>query len=163
MMLINRNDGLRESLNLGPRSAEYIFRRNHPDFGVPMPAFGEAICKVREKGNRSEELLIEMNRLMNASFVKPRYITDPDTVYRLARELCAEKKDGRDAISPMDGLILATAMADPECRFFYTSDTKLSYNSDVLNLVSDFRSEAGSPPLAIHQIKKAVTAPLRCF
>lgn len=107
MMLIDRTDGLRTSLGAGHGSAEAVIRRNHPILGVAMPALGEAVCKAHEKGEASESLFVELSRIMDNSFIVPKYISDPESVFGLAKALCSKKKDDRERISPMDGLILS--------------------------------------------------------
>ena len=40
----------------------------------------------------------------------------------------------------MDALILASALTEPECTTFVTTDTTLLMNSDILELVEEWRS-----------------------
>ena len=80
-----------------------------------MPAFGEAICKIRDKSKgNAENAMLEMNRLMDVGFLAVRYLSNPYEIYGLARELSRSVNDQRDAVSPMDALILASATVDQE-------------------------------------------------
>lgn len=152
MMFIDKNDGLRDKLEIGQKDANAAIRRSHPDFGVSMPAFGEAICKIIERNTDSGPVFAEMTRLIDISFMTPKYISKPSATYGLARTICSDKADGRDSISPMDGLILATAAVDTDCRVFYTRDSRLQVHSDAWDAIDEYRADHDADPLAIRPI-----------
>lgn len=151
-MFIDRNDDLRDTLDIGQKDANAAVKRSHPEFGVSMPAFGEAICKILERSTDSKPVFEEMTRLMDISFMTPKYISEPSVTYGLAKTICSEKTDGRDSISPMDGLILATAAVDTDCRIFYTCDSKLQVHSDAWDAIDEYRTDRDADPLVIRPI-----------
>lgn len=152
MTFIDRKDGYSKKTGMGSKAAESMLKRSHPIFGVPMPAFGEAICKTREKGRGSEEMFCEMSRLMDMGFIVPMYIRNPEDTYGLARTMCTSRDDDRALISSMDGLILATAAANPECTSFYTTDSKLLKDPELHSLLGDYRVSIGAEPIYLGSI-----------
>lgn len=156
MTFIDRNDGYRKKTGMGTKAAESMLRRSHPVFGVPMPAFGEAICKTMEKGRESDEMFGEMGRLMESGFIVPMYIKNAEDTYGLAKRICSSEDDDRAAISPMDGLILATAAANPDCTLFYTSDSKLLMNPGLNAMLDEYCVSIGAEPICIGSIRNLV-------
>ena len=155
MMFVNKDDSLRKALDIGTKAAENCVRKNIRSLCVPMPAFGEAICKIRDKTKeKAKDGLLEMNRLMDSGFLSVRYLGNSYQVYGLARELSKDVNDPRDAVSPMDALIIASATADQDCRTFYTTDVKLFTECRVSDTVSEWRENMGFEPMAISQLSR---------
>ena len=118
-----------------------------------MAAFGEAICKVRDTCRDDiMQTMTEMNRLMDEGFFNVMYISNPSAVFRIAKDLSAGRKDGRDEISPMDALILASAVCEKDCDTFYTSDIKLLRDTNVQEIVCNERMDLGYEPLNIREV-----------
>lgn len=155
MMFVNRGDSLRRDFNLGSKSAENCVKKNITSLCVPMPAFGEAICKIRDKSKgNAEDAMLEMNRLMDTGFLAVRYLSNPYEIYGLARELSRSVNDQRDAVSPMDALILASATVDQDCRLFYTTDVKLYAGCKVLDTVSEWCESMGFDKMNVKQLSR---------
>ena len=158
MMFVNRDDSLRKDFDIGSKYAENCVRKNIRSLCVPMPAFGEAICKIRDKSKENaEDSMLEMNRLMDAGFLTVRYLSNPYEIYGLARELSKGVNDPRDAVSPMDALIIASATVDQDCRSFYTTDAKLFTECRVKDTVSEWRENLGFDTMAILQLSKILS------
>lgn len=73
-MFIDRNDGLRRSSGIGPIDIERRLKSDTGDFCIPMPAFGEALCKVLEHKDDPEETFSELERLVDAHVLHIRYL-----------------------------------------------------------------------------------------
>ena len=144
MLFINQKDMLRRDYNLGTKPAERCVGSNEKQFCVPMPALGEAVYKVHEKfGDDADDILKELNRLMKKDFLRIRFINNPSKTFQIARQLSSEMDDDRDSISPMDALILATAITEQDCIAFYTTDTKLISDTRVHDIISESRDDLG--------------------
>lgn len=145
MMFVNKTDSLRSTYSIGNKKAEGCVKSGQREFCIPMPALGEAICKIRDKcgSERTMEALEEMNRLMDEGFLRVRYINDPSATFGLARSIAREVDDDRDAISPMDALILAAAATEQDCSIFYSTDVKLVSDCNVSQIVNDWREGQG--------------------
>lgn len=156
MVFIDQKDSYRKKNGLGSKPAESMLRKSHPVFGVPMPAFGEAICKTKEKGRGSAEMLGEMSRLMDTGFIVPRFIRNPEDTYSLANRICSIKDDDRAIISAMDGLIMATAATDPECDILFTEDTRLAVDPELHDAIDSYRLRVGASPLRIGSMEELV-------
>ncbi len=133
-----------EKHDLGKRNAEAIVMRNHGRFGVPMPAFGESICKIRDKYKKNcNESFAEMDRLINHRFMEIKYLKNPVETFSIARKISSESSDSRNVISPMDSLIMASAIADPDCYSFYTADKKLTSDMKIKDIADQWRKSHG--------------------
>ncbi len=150
MMFANRNDQLRKDYNIGKKPAEGIVYKNQGRYSVPMPAFGEAICKIRDKDHdRYSDVLIEIDRLIQYGFLEIRYIMNPSETFSIAKRISYEASDDRDQISPMDAFIVATATTDPDCKSFCTTDSRLVSDSNVIETISEWREGHGYPEMNI--------------
>ena len=115
-----------------------------------MPAFGEAFCKIRDKAeDRIHDVREELDRLINANYIKIRYLRNGTDLFNIAAKLSKKNNDDRNNVSPMDALILASALTEPECTTFVTTDTTLLMNSDILELVEEWRSNNNMHELKI--------------
>ena len=142
MLFINQRDMLRRVYDLGIKPAESCVGRNEKQFCVPMPALGEAVYKVHEKcGDDAGDILRELNRLMKDGFLRVRFINNPSKTFQIARQLSSEMDDDRGSISPMDALILATAITEQDCVAFYTTDTRLIADTRVRDIISESRED----------------------
>ena len=94
---------------------------------------------------------------MDAGFLTARYLSNPYVIYGLARELSKGANDPRDAVSPMDVLIIASATVDQDCRSFYTTDAKLFTECRVKDTVSEWRENLGFDTMAILQLSKILS------
>ena len=140
MMFIDTKDPLRPE---GTRwkKIENVLKKNVKQIAVPMPAFGEAFCKIRDKAeDRIHDVREELDRLINANYIKIRYLRNGIDLFSIASRLSKKNNDDRNNVSPMDALILASALTEPECTTFVTTDTTLLMNSDILELVEEWRS-----------------------
>lgn len=152
-MFAYRKDRRRIENHLGSKPAEGCVARNERHLHFPMAAFGEAICKVRDTCRDDiMQTMTEMNRLMDEGFFNVMYISNPSAVFRIAKDLSAGRKDGRDEISPMDALILASAVCEKDCDTFYTSDIKLLRDTNVQEIVCNERMDLGYEPLNIREV-----------
>ena len=153
MLFINRDDALRRHYNLGKKEAESCVAKNEKQFCIPMPALGEAVYKVHEKcGNHADDVLKELNRLIRNDFLTIRFINNPSKTFQIARQLSSEMNDDRDSISPMDALILATAITEQDCVALYTTYTKLILDTRVKDIISDSRDDLGFQPMRVCDI-----------
>ena len=153
MLFINPRDMLRRDYDLGTKPAESCVGKNERQFCVPMPALGEAVYKVHEKnGDDADDILKELNRLMKKEFLRIRFINNPSKTFQIARQLSSEMDDDRDSISPMDALILATAITEQDCVAFYTTDTKLISDTRVRDIISESRNDLGFPEMRVCDI-----------
>ena len=153
MMFVNKTDRLRNELGIGQKSADKCVKRGVGNFCVPMPAFGEAICKIHDKAkDRTADVMNEMIHLMDTGFITVRYLNNPSDVYGLAKTLSKDVDDKRDAISPMDALIVAAAAVEQDCRVFYTADVKLQTEFAVSDAVSEWREHHDFDPMVIKPI-----------
>lgn len=122
-----------------------------------MPALGEVFCKIRDKcKDNSNEVLLTLNKLMDDGYFRTRYISNPYDTFELSKRLSNRRRDSRDLISAMDALILATAIVDPDCTEFYTSDTKLVSDSNVSEIVADYRENNDYDRMAEIPIDKII-------
>ena len=149
MMFIDTKDPLRPE---GTRwkKIENVLKKNVKQIAVPMPAFGEAFCKIRDKAEgRIHDVREELDRLINANYIKIRYLRNGTDLFNIAAKLSKKNNDDRNNVSPMDALILASALTEPECTTFVTTDTTLLMNSDILELVEEWRSNNNMHELKI--------------
>ena len=127
--------------------------KNHGLLGIPMPALGEAICKIRDKcKDRASDVLLEMNRLMDKGIITPYYIQNAQETYGLASRVSIETEDDRDQISPMDALIVAAAAVDPKCSVLYTTDSTILTDVTLSEMIDGWREDKGYKNLAIQDI-----------
>lgn len=153
MLFINQYDMLRLHYNLGRKSAEKCVAKNEKQFCIPMPALGEAVYKVHEKcKDDADNVLVELNRLMRSGFLRVRFINNPSKTFQIARQLSSEMDDDRDSISPMDALILATAITEQDCIAFYTTDTKLLLDTHVMDIIRNSRDDLGLQPMHVYDM-----------
>lgn len=157
-MFIDRKDILRRDYNVRDNEIEKSLKK-HDQLGLPMPAFGEVICKVRDKcGDNVHVVLKEMNRLMDDGIIVPCYLKNASATFNIAKELANIVEDDRDQISPMDALIAASATTDPCCTILYTTDIQLITDSRVSDIINDWRDERDYKPLAIRDISNILRA-----
>lgn len=153
LLFINKDDMLRRHYNLGNKQAESCVAKSEKQFCIPMPALGEAVYKVHEKcRNDADDVLGELNRLIQKDFLTVRFINNPSKTFQIARQLSSEMNDDRDSISPMDALILATAITEQDCVALYTTDTKLILDTRVKDIISDSRDDLGFQPMRVCDI-----------
>ncbi len=151
MMFINKNDSLRRVYDINRKPADVLFGKHK--FALPMPAMGELICKTRDKHpDDYKDSLDEMCRLIDRGFLDVRFISNATDVYGMAKDLVREPQDSRDRISPMDALILATAVTDQDCESFYTTDSKLIYDARVHEITNDYRDSLGFKKMRVADI-----------
>ena len=156
MMLVNENDELRRDFGIRSRDAKRILKCRQ-QLCIPMPALGEVFCKIRDKcKDNSNEVLLTLNKLMDDGYFRTRYISNPYDTFELSKRLSNRRRDSRDLISAMDALILATAIVDPDCTEFYTSDTKLVSDSNVSEIVADYRENNDYDRMAEIPIDKII-------
>lgn len=125
MTFIWHGDVLRIRNGLGSRKAESMVPRNHPEFRVPMPAVGEAICKIMEKNRPPDamEAFSELDRLVRNGFIRTAHLDPDEQTFELAGKLVSVgHRDDREKVSAMDALITASSVVDPECSVMYTED-----------------------------------------
>lgn len=140
MMFVRKNDALRKIFDVGRGSADSIFKKK--SFCVPIVSLGEAFHQIRQKDpNCYDDPIKEMNRLLDKGFLKTRFISNPRSTFSLAREIADFTSDDRDQISAMDALIISSAATDQTCSLFYTTDSKLTSNSNVTDIIDDWRSD----------------------
>lgn len=151
LMFIDRGDRLRKSFEIGSVNIERRLKSNMGDFCIPMPAFGEALCKVLEHKDDPEGTFSELKRLVDAHVLHIRYLDSP-AAFGLAYNLCREQHFRRDTVSIMDGLILASAVSDMECTRFYTTDTTLLTSAHAAAVIDDYRSAQDWPELKIREV-----------
>lgn len=153
MLFINKNDTLRPHYNLGNKPAESCVARNEKQFCISMPALGEAIYKIHDKcGTNAEDALKELNRLIQKDFLRVRFINNPSKTFQIAKQLSSEMDDDRDSITPMDALILATAITEQDCIALYTTDTKLILDTRVKDIISESREDLGFQQMRVCDI-----------
>lgn len=149
MMFIDTKDPLRPE-GTKWKKIENVLKKNVKQIAVPMPAFGEAFCKIRDKAeDRIHDVREELDRLINANYIKIRYLRNGTDLFNIAAKLSKKNNDDRNNVSPMDALILASALTEPECTTFVTTDTTLLMNSDILELVEEWRSNNNMHELKI--------------
>lgn len=151
-MFANRNDCLREEYNVRSNEIEKSLKK-HDQLALPMPAFGEVICEVRDKcKDAAQDVLIEMNRLLDIGLVVPSYLDNAPATFSIAEDLVSIVKDDRDYISPMDALIAACAATDPRCNILYTTDNQLISDYRVSDIIGDWRKKKKYQSLSIRDI-----------
>ena len=144
---------MRKQHSIRTNKIESYLGRNHGIIGIPMAAFGEAICKVRDKRkDGSLEVFSELIRLLDAGVITPFYIKDGYNTYDVARKVAEPGWDARDNISPMDALIVASAIAEPSCTLLVTSDQTLTFNSKVSRIAREYREQRGYSPFKIKDV-----------
>ena len=154
-MFVNKKDSLRKAYGIKGKPIESLFRSQK--FALPMPAMGEMLYKIREKQpNDYRDSIDVLFKLVDSGFIEVRFISNASEVYNLAKKIVEEKGDSRDQISPMDALILATAVADQNCETFYTADAKLITASQTHGLVEKFREELGYEPMDVSDISDLI-------
>ncbi len=149
MLFIDTKDPLRPE---GTRwkKIEKVLKKNVKQIAVPMPAFGEAFCKIRDKaGERISEVREEMDRLIKDHYIEIRYLKEGSDLFGIAASLSKKDNDDRNNVSPMDALILASALVDKECTTFITTDTTLLMNSEILEIANNWRNENNLPDIKI--------------
>ena len=150
-MFINDRDPIRNDYGMKKKKAENCVNRSAYPFTIPIPALGEAVCKLHEKtGDRWNDVMCELDRLIGIGFLNTSYLQDPAELYAVARELCEQTDDQRDMISPTDALIVAAATVDPNCCALYTTDSSILSVLSTSEKVSDWREEHHYRPLRIH-------------
>lgn len=150
-MFVNKNDSLRKVYDISKKPADVLFGKHK--FALPMPAMGELICKTREKQpDHYRDSLDEMCRLIDNEFLNARFLSNATDVYGMAKDLVREPRDSRDRISPMDALILATAVTDQDCESFYTTDSKLIYDARVHEIINEYRDSLGFKKMHVADI-----------
>ena len=143
-MFADSRDALRSRYGIRAGNIESSLRRNHERFMIPVAALGEVISKIRDKKrDRAPEALTEIIRLLDADVVAPLYIRNGYDTYNLAKEMSSSVRDGRDYISPMDALIIASAVTEPVCSAFVTSDKTLASDSKVFLIANEYREQYG--------------------
>ena len=104
-----------------------------------------------EKPQRLKEPLDDLNRLLDKGRIKAEYIKSQE-VFAIAKEISSEKEDVRDQISPMDALIVSSAAVDDSCSRFYTTDSRLISNSEVSDIIGEWRDNMGYRPMTIMDV-----------
>ena len=158
MAFIWSKDRLRIQNSLGSRKAESLVPRNHPEFRVPMPAVGEAVCKIMDKNNdeHTQEIFQELERLIRNGFIKISYLKQDASAFVLTSRIMSMKpKDERDSVSAMDALIVASSATDPDCEIIYTEDNGVAFNWELLQMLNDWRSQKGYPEVSILRLLSA--------
>lgn len=142
-MFIDEKDKLRKKYNVGIKSPEACIARNHGQLCIPVPALGEVYFKQYEKDReQSESAFKKLNQLIDKDVFKVRFIDEDGTAFEIAKKMMSKScsdPDGRNALSPMDALILSVAIADPDSSVFYTDDQKLISNPHVYNIIEEYR------------------------
>jgi len=156
-MLADKRDSLRRTYKYRANEIRSSLKKEGGEFAVPMAALGEAIIKIRDKnGIRSEEPLLELHRLLSAEVLKPYYIRNAYDTYQMARDIVRGTDDARDNISPMDALIVASAIAEPMCSTLVTSDKSLISNDTISRISLDYREEKGYAVLNITDLPSII-------
>lgn len=149
MLLLNPDDHLRRQFDLGNKPAENIVKKNN-NFVIPIPALGEAVHKIREKRPKSfQDDMSELDRLIRIGFLTINFIQNPTDTYCWAKKLSSMEDDDRNIISPMDALITATAITDPNSSTLYTMDNILLTNYNITDKINDWREERNMGSLSI--------------
>ena len=159
MTFIWHRDELRIRKRLGSRKAESIVPRNHPEFRTPMPAVGEAMCKIMEKNCTAESMkaFSELDRLLRNGFLTTTYLRPDEQTFRLASRLMTiGNPDDRETISAMDAFTTASSAVDPECSTMYTEDQNLLYNGNLKKEIDEWRSQYGYPIMSVRSLLKSV-------
>ena len=157
-MFVDRKDSLRRDYNIRDNGIEVSLKKQRPQLALPMPAFGEVLCKVRDKCKDDfETVLDEMNRLIDNGTVIPCYLKNAVDTFRIAKDLSAVMDDDRDQISPMDALIVASAVTNPNCTILYTTDSQL-LSISLPDSAVDWRADNGCKSLAVRSILDIIKA-----
>lgn len=158
MAFVWSKDQLRIQNGLGSRKAESLVPRNHPEFRVPMPAVGEAVCKIMDKNSdeHTQEIFQELERLIKSGFIKISYLKRDASVFNLTSRIMSMKpKDERDSVSAMDALIVASSAIDPDCEIIYTEDSGIAFNWELLQTLNDWRLQRGYSQVSILRLLTA--------
>ena len=155
---IDKKDRMRKSTRTDTvRNIESVFGKSNPRFKIPVPALGETVHKIHDRGWPMETEMdahSELIRLMRNGFIEPQYIQYGEDVSRfLHMVMSRDLDDERDRVSPMDALITSMAVADPGCRVLYTTDKSLYSNFMLMDLVQGFRDEKEYDPMQIIDIR----------
>ena len=154
-MFADHKDSLRNDYGIRNNEIESSLIKNHPNLSIPMPAIGEVFCKIMDKcKTRTDEVLLEMNRLFDKGLISPAYIHDSENLFPLANTIAKKTKDDRDQISTMDALIIAAATMDCNCSVLYTTDSQLIYDAGVANKIDDWRNDRGFGSLKIRGVSE---------
>ena len=154
-MFADHKDSLRNDYGIRNNEIERSLIKNHPNLYIPMPAIGEVFCKIRDKcKGRTDEVLLEMNRLFSMGLISPAYIHDSENLFSLANTIAKKTKDDRDQISTMDALIIAAATMDHNCSVLYTTDSQLIFDAGIGNEIDDWRDNKRFNPLAIRGVSE---------
>lgn len=124
-----------------------------------MFALGEATYKVREKcRSRAPEVISEMYRLIDTGVLEIRHLDREiaQKAYGLAKQLVDIEGDERDYVSPMDALIVATAVSDPDCSKFYTTDKTLLVSAKISEIINGWCEDNGLPTICISDISDVI-------
>ena len=155
LMFADYKDSLRNDYGIRNNEIEKSLIKNRPNLSMPMPAIGEVFCKIRDKcKGRTDEVLLEMNRLFNSGLISPAYIHDSNDLFPLANVIARKTKDDRDQISTMDALIIAAATMDRNCSVLYTTDSQLIYDAGIANEINDWRDNKKYNPLTIRGVSE---------
>ena len=159
MMFADSKDSLRKDYNLRGSKIDAMLKR-HDQLALPMPAFGETICKIRDKtGSNFQTVVSEIDRLIETNVVKTVYLQKASETYAIAKDLSVSMDDDRDQISPMDALIVASATTDPCCNIFYTTDSRLISDARVSEIIDEWREDRdGYERLSIRGISSILKA-----
>lgn len=135
---------------------ESVFGRHNTRFIVPVPALGETVQKIHDKGwshGAEVDAHSELVRLMRTGFIEPLYIRYGwDVSMFLHRVMSVRVDDERDRVSPMDALVTSMAVSDPDCGALYTTDRTLTTGNHLDDLIMEFREEMGYNPIRIIDI-----------
>ena len=152
-MFADSRDILRKRYSIRTGSIDSSLRKNRGALVAPMAAFGEVICKIRDKnGGRSVETLVELNRLLDRCIIVPFYIKNGYDTFGVAKKMTERNPDERDNISPMDAFIIASAITEPRCRTLLTSDSTLTFNPRLSEIANDYREQHGYDPFSIRNV-----------
>lgn len=153
MMFVRKDDNLRRDFGIKRGAIDSILKGR--SFCISVVALGEAIDQIRWKcPSNYEEPIGEPNRLLDSGFLYTSTISNSNSTFTSARNISSEAKDDRDQISPMDALIVSSAVTDHTCSFFYTTDGRLNSNSNVSDLISDWRDDNGYGMMTISNVSK---------
>ena len=72
--------------------------------------------------------------------------------FSLVRALSESGDEDCDKISPMDPLMVVSAVKDSECRMMFTSDISLMSNSNMPDEIVEWRESRGFPEVEIRGI-----------
>ncbi len=157
MIFADVKDKLRKDYGIRQKGIDKILKKSHPNLVIPMPALGEVFVKIRDKcGDRRNDVISEMNRLFDCNVVSPIYIKSSEDTFNLAKTFSKKANDDRDQISPMDALIVATAIVDKNCKVLYTTDSTLITDTAISEKMDEWRAQNNYDPLTIKDITEII-------